>query len=183
MKTATQNQWLEFQATGLLWWTNRILHTFGWSIVYVYDSETGDLLDVLPLRTSSLGFSQADDAVGLSKFHHLLREQTSMKRFKAEEIGRTMFFATDRHEILLENSVGDRTWFRGPRALRSARLALRIAGQATEESGPNCGAALAESLANDGAPGFQVPAAHRLILDRLYAEVDAMPGDLLEGSS
>jgi len=25
--------WETFQATGLLWWINRILHTFGWAIV------------------------------------------------------------------------------------------------------------------------------------------------------
>ena len=32
--------WIEFKETGLLWWINMILHTFGWVIVLEIDKDT-----------------------------------------------------------------------------------------------------------------------------------------------
>ena len=37
--------WIEFKETGLLWWINMILHTFGWVIVLEIDKYTKELLD------------------------------------------------------------------------------------------------------------------------------------------
>lgn len=47
--------WVEFQKAGLLWWVNRILHTFRWSIV-IEQGADGSVGDVYPARTSWLGF-------------------------------------------------------------------------------------------------------------------------------
>ena len=52
--------WTEFRDCGLLWWINRILHTFGWSIVYEVDSnsEKNEVIDVYPARVKFRGFSE-----------------------------------------------------------------------------------------------------------------------------
>lgn len=50
--------WEEFQKTGLLWWLNRQLHLFGWSIVVVADDSTGELLEIYPARSSWRGFDR-----------------------------------------------------------------------------------------------------------------------------
>ena len=48
--------WIEFKETGLLWWINMILHTFGWAIVLEVDKDTKKLLDVYPARVKYRGF-------------------------------------------------------------------------------------------------------------------------------
>jgi len=47
--------WEEFRKCGLLWWANRILHLFGWAIVYSYD-ENDDIKEVYPARVKYRGF-------------------------------------------------------------------------------------------------------------------------------
>ena len=48
-----RKSWDEFQASGLLWFVNSILHTFGWAIVVVMvDGEE----KVWPARTTLRGF-------------------------------------------------------------------------------------------------------------------------------
>ena len=42
----TKKTWQEFRDSGLLWWINMILHTFGWSIVFEI-SKRGKIIDVL----------------------------------------------------------------------------------------------------------------------------------------
>lgn len=48
--------WEEFRETGLLWWINQILHTFGWAIVFDYDN--GQLQSVYPARVKFRGFGE-----------------------------------------------------------------------------------------------------------------------------
>jgi hypothetical protein len=48
--------WEEFQGVGLFWWVNRLLHTFGWSLVYLY-GDKNNLIDVYPARVKFRGFS------------------------------------------------------------------------------------------------------------------------------
>lgn len=55
--------WAEFQDVKLLWWVNRILHTFGWAIVYESD-ECGNLIDVFPARVDFRGFDGASESEG-----------------------------------------------------------------------------------------------------------------------
>jgi hypothetical protein len=59
--------WQEFRDAGMLWWINRILHTFGWSIV-VEAGDDGVALDAFPARTDWLGFPKATDERRLKQF-------------------------------------------------------------------------------------------------------------------
>lgn len=64
MKKST---WVEFQDSGLLWFVNRTLHIFGWSIVFEC-ADDGTVADVYPARTTWLGFDEATDEAGQKKF-------------------------------------------------------------------------------------------------------------------
>jgi hypothetical protein len=58
-----QRTWREFQEAGLLWWINRILHTFGWAIVFLVE-DNGDISDVYPARVKFRGFCEKDEEAG-----------------------------------------------------------------------------------------------------------------------
>ena len=53
--------WQEFQQTGLVWWINRQLHLFGWSLVLMQDKDTKEVFDAFPARTSWKGFDRKDE--------------------------------------------------------------------------------------------------------------------------
>ena len=75
MSNKVENQgWDEFRNEGMLWWINRILHTFGWSIVMSYDEE-GNFLEAFPARTTWLGFSKEIDEKRLAQFQNRGRPQ------------------------------------------------------------------------------------------------------------
>lgn len=62
--------WEAFRATKLLWFTNRLLHVFGWAIIYSYD-DNNKLLSVWPQRVGFRGFtteSENEGFKGLSKY-------------------------------------------------------------------------------------------------------------------
>ncbi len=62
--------WEEFQECKLLWWVNRLLHTFGWSIVIQMEQD-GSISDVFPARVKFRGFSEKDEEegfIGLSQY-------------------------------------------------------------------------------------------------------------------
>ena len=59
----TKKTWQEFQITGLLWWINRILHTFGWAIVLVQEDD-GHISDAYPARCTFRGFEIDDEERG-----------------------------------------------------------------------------------------------------------------------
>lgn len=63
-----KTSWQEFQETGLLWWINRILHTFGWAIVPECDETSGEVLRAVPARTDVLGFSEETNETNLERF-------------------------------------------------------------------------------------------------------------------
>lgn len=52
-----KKSWREFQMTGLMWWINTMLHTFGWAICYDVNKE-GEIQGVYPARVKYRGFSQ-----------------------------------------------------------------------------------------------------------------------------
>lgn len=52
-----EKSWKEFRETGLLWFINTILHTFGWTIVIEYDDDNNNV-KAFPARTRYRGFSQ-----------------------------------------------------------------------------------------------------------------------------
>lgn len=61
-----------FRDAGLLWWVNRILHTFGWQITFVYGSDkfNREYIFAVPTRTDNLGFDGDTDRVSLRQFRH-----------------------------------------------------------------------------------------------------------------
>ena len=59
----TKKTWKEFQDSKLLWWINRILHTFGWAIVLSVE-EDGEISDVYPARVKFRGFDEKSESEG-----------------------------------------------------------------------------------------------------------------------
>lgn len=57
-----EKKWEEFKESGLLWWINMILHTFGWAIVFSY--EDGNIVNVYPARVKFRGFDEANNTKG-----------------------------------------------------------------------------------------------------------------------
>lgn len=64
--------WKEFRESGLFWWMNIILHTFGWAIVMEIDK--GKIVDVYPARVKFRGFSEMDNTKGYIRVSHWLKE-------------------------------------------------------------------------------------------------------------
>lgn len=64
--------WKEFRDSGMLWWINMILHTFGLAIVY--DMEDGEVKDVYPARVKYRGFGERNNSVGYLKVSKYIKE-------------------------------------------------------------------------------------------------------------
>lgn len=58
--------WKQFQDSGLLWWINMILHTFGWAIVLNVNEE-GEITDAFPARAKYRGFGEKENVDGYIK--------------------------------------------------------------------------------------------------------------------
>lgn len=56
-----RKSWKDFINSGMLWWINMILHTFGWAITYISDDD-GNILDVYPARKFR-GFGEKNNTV------------------------------------------------------------------------------------------------------------------------
>jgi hypothetical protein len=65
--------WKEFRDSGLLWWINMILHTFGWAIVIVLEDD-GAISNVYPARVKFRGFSETSNTEGYQKISQYLEE-------------------------------------------------------------------------------------------------------------
>ena len=65
--------WKDFRESGLLWWTNRILHTFGWAITVEVD-ETGKIINCYPARCKFRGFSEESETRGFKRITEHLKE-------------------------------------------------------------------------------------------------------------
>jgi len=61
-----KKNWEEFQAVGMLWWANRILHIFGWAIV-VEQTEDGSIINAYPARVGFRGFTEETESNGFAK--------------------------------------------------------------------------------------------------------------------
>jgi hypothetical protein len=58
----TRKSWNEFRESGMLWWINTILHTFGWAIVI--DMEDDRVVDAYPARVKFRGFDEERSTKG-----------------------------------------------------------------------------------------------------------------------
>lgn len=54
--------WREFKDAKMLWWINRLLHTFGWAIVL--DMENGEITAAYPARVKFRGFDEKSESEG-----------------------------------------------------------------------------------------------------------------------
>lgn len=79
-----RREWKEFQEAGLLWWVNRFLHLFGWVIVTVRDSDSGELTAVFPAKCCFRGFDRADEEEGFQKLTAHIGEQIESMRADVE---------------------------------------------------------------------------------------------------
>jgi hypothetical protein len=65
--------WDEFRSTGLLYLTNKVLHAFGWVIVWAKDDETG-AVSAFPARTSYRTHSPESEASGQQRLQAWVRD-------------------------------------------------------------------------------------------------------------
>lgn len=68
-----RRSWEEFKSKKLLWWINRILHTFGWAIVVIQEAD-GTISDVYPAKVTFRGFPEASEEAGFKGIAKLINE-------------------------------------------------------------------------------------------------------------
>lgn len=73
-KMVNEKTWKEFQDTGLLWWINMILHTFGWAICL--EVEDGKVIGAFPARVKFRGFDNENNTEGYIKVSQFVKENS-----------------------------------------------------------------------------------------------------------
>jgi len=88
-KMITEKTWEEFQSIGLLWFVNRLLHLFGWAIVFSIDIESRKILQVFPARVRFRGFHDKDETEGFHNLTNYLHNNSSslLEDFKNDNGG------------------------------------------------------------------------------------------------
>ncbi len=76
--------WQEFRDTGLLWWINMILHTFGWAIVVNID-DAGKITEAYPARVKFRGFDEKINSEGYQKVTNYLGSEIDELEKEASE--------------------------------------------------------------------------------------------------
>jgi hypothetical protein len=80
----TKKSWKDFKETGLLWFINTILHTFGWAIcVEVDDNST--VTNAYPARVKFRGFSEASNTNGYINVSKYLQKNIDELTKEAEK--------------------------------------------------------------------------------------------------
>lgn len=69
----TPKTWDEFRNSGLLWWINMILHTFGWAIA-IEIADNGEIAKAYPARVRFRGFSEKCNTDGYIQVSQYLKE-------------------------------------------------------------------------------------------------------------
>ena len=67
-----KKSWEDFKKSGLLWFVNMLLHTFGWAIVY--DIEDEKITNVYPARVKFRGFSEQSNTEGYIKVSQYMKD-------------------------------------------------------------------------------------------------------------
>lgn len=76
--------WKEFRESGLLWWINMILHTFGWAIVFNIE-DNGEISEVYPARVKFRGFDEKHNTEGYIKVSEYLKKNAEQLEAEARE--------------------------------------------------------------------------------------------------
>lgn len=72
----TKKTWKEFKDSGLLWWINMILHTFGWAIVFSVE-EDGEIKDIYPARVKFRGFDEKSNTKGYINVSRYMKDNSN----------------------------------------------------------------------------------------------------------
>ena len=72
----TKKTWNEFKDSGLLWWINMILHTFGWAIVFSVE-EDGSIKDIYPARVKFRGFDEKSNTKGYINVSRYIKDNSN----------------------------------------------------------------------------------------------------------
>lgn len=83
IKMINRKSWDEFKNSGLLWWINMILHTFGWAIVA--EIEDHKVLDIYPARVRFRGFGEKNNTDGYIKVSQFMKENANKLLDEAED--------------------------------------------------------------------------------------------------
>jgi len=78
-----KKSWNEFRESGLFWWTNMVLHTFGWAIVLEIE-EDGSVSDCYPARVKFRGFDEKNNTDGYVKVTKYL--ENNIEELKKETL-------------------------------------------------------------------------------------------------
>ena len=78
-----EKSWQEFKDTGMLWFINMILHTFGWAIVYEMNNDK--ITRVYPARVQFRGFSEHCNAEGYIKIAKYMKDNAEDLLNEAEK--------------------------------------------------------------------------------------------------
>ena len=76
--------WQEFRNTGLFWWINMILHTFGWSIVMGIEKD-GTITKVYPARVKFRGFDSKSNDEGYQRVSEYMKENADILNKEAHD--------------------------------------------------------------------------------------------------
>lgn len=79
-----KKSWEEFRNSGILWWINMILHTFGWAITYKFDDD-GDIMEVYPARVKFRGFGEKNNTEGYIKVSQFMKDNAESLLKESEE--------------------------------------------------------------------------------------------------
>jgi len=71
-----KKSWKQFRDSGLLWWINMILHTFGWSIVVEIEKD-GTIINAYPSRVKYRGFTNEFNTEGYIKVSEFLNKESN----------------------------------------------------------------------------------------------------------
>ena len=80
----SERTWEEFKTSGLLWWTNRMLHLFGWAIVLEYSDEN-KFTRVYPARVKFRGFTEVIEDKGFKDLSEYLVNNAESLRKDCDE--------------------------------------------------------------------------------------------------
>lgn len=76
LKMVNEKAWNEFKDSGLLWWINMILHTFGWAIV-IEIKEDGTIPYAYPARVKFRGFDEKNNSAGYIKVSQYIKDHAN----------------------------------------------------------------------------------------------------------
>lgn len=75
--------WQEFRDSGMLWWINMILHTFGWAIVVAIDDN--EIISAYPARVKFRGFDEKSNIKGYKNVSKYMKENAEQLEIEAKE--------------------------------------------------------------------------------------------------